>query len=76
MYDEDKLELLYLIETPYIHRTRNVHNNIRAIFIKNKKGNFIVAHNIQFAANYDIKMICTIHVTQNPTDHYKLPKYR
>ena len=32
-----------------------------------------VAYNIQSAADYDTKLICTINVTQNPTDHYELP---
>ena len=42
--------------------------------MKGKKGNFMVAYNIQSAVDYDTKLICAINVTQNPTDHYELPK--
>ena len=30
--------------------------------------------NIQSAVDYDTKLICAINITQNPTDHYELPK--
>ena len=42
-------------------------------FMKGKKGNYMVAYNIQSAVDYDTKLICAINVTQNPTDHYELP---
>ena len=42
--------------------------------MKGKKGNYMVAYNIQSAVDYDTKLICTINVTQNPTDHYELPE--
>ena len=48
-------------------------NGIEARFMKGKKGNFMVAYNIQSAVDYDTKLICAINVTQNPTDHYELP---
>ena len=41
--------------------------------MKGKKGNYVVAYNIQSAVDYDTKLICAINVTQNPTDHYELP---
>lgn len=41
--------------------------------MKGKKGNFMVAYNIQSAVDYDTKLICAINVTQNPTDNYELP---
>lgn len=41
--------------------------------MKGKKGNFMVAYNIQSAVDYDTKLICAINVTQNSTDHYELP---
>ena len=41
--------------------------------MKGKKVNFLSAYNIQFAVDYDTKLICAINITQNPTDHYELP---
>ena len=40
--------------------------------MKGKKGNFMVAYNIQSATHYDTKLICTINITQNLTAHYEL----
>ena len=76
MDDEDKLELLYGIETQFTFtgQDRIPVNDIEARFMKGKKGNYMVAYNIQSAVDYDTKLICTINVTQNPTDHYELPK--
>lgn len=73
--DEDKLELLYGIETQFTFTTQDriPVNDIEARFMKGKKGNFMVAYNIQSAVDYDTKLICAINVTQNPTDHYELP---
>ena len=34
----------------------------------------MVTHNIQSAVDYDTKLICTLNITQNPTDHYQLPE--
>ena len=75
MNDEDKLELLYGIETQFTFtgQDRIPVNDIEARFMKGKKGNFMVAYNIQSAVDYDTKLICAINVTQNPTDHYELP---
>ena len=72
---EDKIELLYDIETQFTFTGQNKIpiNDIEARFMKSKKGNFMVAYNIQSAVNYDTKLICAINVTQNPTDHYELP---
>ncbi len=49
-------------------------NDIEVRMMKCKKGNFLVAYNIRFAVDYDTKMICALHVTQSPTDHYLLPE--
>ena len=38
-------------------------NDIEARFMKGKKGNFMVAYNIQSAVDYDTKLICAINVT-------------
>lgn len=75
MDDEDKLELLYGIETQFTFtgQDRIPVNDIEARFMKGKKGNYMVAYNIQSAFDYDTKLICAINVTQNPTDHYELP---
>ena len=73
--DEDKLELLYDINTQFKLTTQDKIpvNDIEARFMKGKKGNFLIAYNIQSAVDYDTKLICAINVTQNPTDHYELP---
>lgn len=63
--DEDKLELLYGIETQFTFTTQDriPVNDIEARFMKGKKGNFMVAYNIQSAVDYDTKLICAINVT-------------
>ena len=75
MNDEDKLELLYEIQTQFTFtgQDRIPINDIEARFMKGKKGNFMIAYNIQSAVDYDTKLICAINVTQNLTDHYELP---
>ncbi len=72
---EDKIELMYDIRTQFTFTGQDKIpvNNIEARFMKGKKGNFLVAYNIQSAVDYDTKLICAINVTQNPTDHYELP---
>ncbi|MBE6504333.1 MAG: transposase, partial [Methanobrevibacter millerae] len=72
---EDKIELLYDIETQFTFTGQNKIpiNDIEARFMKSKKGNFMVAYNIQSAVDYDTKLICAINVTQSLTDHYELP---
>ena len=42
--------------------------------MKKKKGNYIVAYNIQSAVDYDTKLIRAVTITQTPTDQYELPK--
>ena len=76
MDGEDKLELLNGIETQFTFtgQDRIPVNDIEARFMKGKKGNYMVAYNIQSAVDYDTKLICAINVTQNPTDHYELPE--
>ena len=48
-------------------------NDIEARMMKGKKGNFLVAYNVQSAVDYDTKLIYALNVTQSPTDHYQLP---
>ena len=51
--DENKLELLYEIETQFTFTRQDKIpvNNIEAKFMKNNKGNFMVAYNIQSAVD-------------------------
>ena len=72
MNDEDKLELLCGIETQFTFtgQDRIPVNDIEVCFMK---GNYVVAHNIQSAVDYDTKLICEINVTQSPTERYDLP---
>ena len=72
---EDKIELLYDIKPQFTFTGQDKIpvNDIEARFMKGKKGNFMIAYNIQSAVDYDTKLICAINVTQNPTDHYELP---
>ncbi len=76
MITSEKLELIYNIKTQLTltGQKKIPVNDIEARFMKGKKGNFIVAYNVQSAVDYDTKLICAINVTQNPTDHYKLPE--
>ena len=76
MSDEEKLELLYDIRTQFkfTGQDKIPMNDIEARMMKGKKGNFLVAYNVQSAVDYDTKMICALHVTQSPTDHYQLPE--
>ena len=71
-----KLELIYDIKTQLTltGQKKIPVNDIEARFMKGKKGNFLVAYNVQSAVYYDTKLICAINVTQNPTDHYELPE--
>lgn len=73
IYDEDKVELLYGIETwlKLTWQDRITVNDIKARFMKDKKENFMVAYNI-YAWDYDTKLNQSINITQNPTDHYEL----
>lgn len=72
---EDKLELLYDIETQFTLSGQNTVpvNDIEARWMKNKKGNMEISYNLQCAVDYDSKMICALNVVSNPTDHYELP---
>lgn len=76
MSDEDKLELLYDIRTQFkfTGQDKIPMNDIEVRMMKGKKGNFLVAYNVQSAVYYDTKMICALNVTQSPTDHYQLPE--
>ena len=74
--DDDKLEVLYDIETQFTFTGQDKipMNDIEARKMKGKKGNFYIAYNIQSTVDYETKLICAINVTQSPTDHYELPK--
>ena len=56
---EDKIELLYDIETQFTFTGQDKIpvNDIEARFMKGKKGNFMIAYNIQSAVDYDTKLI-------------------
>ena len=56
---EDKIELLYDIETQFTFTGQDTIpvNDIEARFMKGKKVNFLSAYNIQFAVDYDTKLI-------------------
>lgn len=73
--NEEKLEILYDIETEFTltGQDKIPMNDKQARKMKGKKGNFLIAYNIQSAVDYDTKLICAINVTQSPTDHYQLP---
>ena len=70
--DNEKLELLYDIRTQFkfTGQDKIPMNDIEARMMKGKKGNFLVAYNVQSAVDYDTKLICVLNVTQSPTDHY------
>ncbi|WP_458405716.1 transposase [Methanobrevibacter sp.] len=74
MSNNDKLELLYDIQTQFKFTGQNKipMNDIEARMMKGKKGNYLVAYNVQSAVDYDTKLICALNVTQSPTDHYQL----
>ena len=76
MSNDEKLELLYDIRTQFkfTGQDKIPMNDIEARMMKGKKGNFLVAYNVQSAVDYDTKLICALNVTQNPTDHYQLPE--
>ena len=76
MSDNEKLELIYDIQTQFkfTGQDKIPMNDIEARMMKGKKGNFLVAYNIQSAVDYDTKLICALNVTQKPTDHYELPE--
>ena len=38
-----------------------------------KKGYKEPSYNMQLATNTQSKLICAVHISQHPTDHYKLP---
>ena len=73
--DEEKLELLYDIETQltFAGTDKIPMNDIEARMMKGKKGNYFVAYNVQSAVDYDTKLICAVNIAQSPTDHYQLP---
>ena len=75
MTNDEKLELLYDIRTQFkfTGQDKIPMNDIEARMMKGKKGNFLVAYNVQSAVDYDTKLICALNVTQSPTDHYQLP---
>lgn len=74
--DEDKLELLNELNTQITlsgQKTVPV-NDVEARWMQNKDGNKQISHNIQTAVDTDSKLIYSVKVSQNPTDHYELPE--
>ena len=78
MSDDEKLELFIMILEHNLNSLDKIKlpmNDIEARMMKGKKGNFLVRLIIYNpAVDYDTKMICALHVTQSPTDHYLLPE--
>ena len=72
MSNNERLELLYdiRIQFKFIGRDNIPMNDIEALMMKGKNGNFLVAYNVQSAVDYDTKLICALNVTQSPTDYY------
>ena len=72
MSNNERLELLYdiRIQFKFIGRDNIPMNDIEALMVKGKNGNFLVAYNVQSAVDYDTKLICALNVTQSPTDYY------
>ena len=65
MSNDEKLEILYDIRTQFkfTGQDKIPMNDIEARMMKGKKGNFLVAYNIQSAVDYDTKLICALNVT-------------
>lgn len=78
MSDEEKLELLYDIKTQFkfTDHDKIPINDIETRMMKGKKGNFLVAYNVQSAVDYDTKMICALHITQSLQTNTNYQKYR
>lgn len=49
-------------------------NDVDARWMKNKKGLTELSYNIQSAVDYESKMIVSFDISQEPTDHYQLPR--
>lgn len=49
-------------------------NDIEARWMQNKDGQSQISYNIQSAVDTTTKLICTVNITQNPTDHDELPE--
>lgn len=74
--DYEKLEKLYKLQ---VQLRESGQNSIgltdpESRWMINKKGKPELAYNIQSSVDYDSKMIVSIDVTQDPTDHYQLEK--
>ena len=65
MSNDDKLELLYDIQTQFkfTEQDKIPMNDIESRMMKGKKGNFLVAYNVQSAVDYETKLICALNVT-------------
>lgn len=51
-------------------------NDIEARFMGGRKGNFLVAYNVQSALDYETKVICAINITQSSTDYLPTTRHR
>ena len=49
-------------------------NDIEARWMQNKDGQSQTSYNIQSAVDTTTKLICAVNITQNPTNHDKLPE--
>ena len=76
MSDDDKLNLLFELETQITMSGQNTVpvNDVEARWMHNKEGNSQISYNVQTAVDTISKLICSVKVSQNPTDHYELPK--
>lgn len=75
MSNQDKINLLLDIKYEFKNTRQDKIpiNDFTARKMKNKKGNFIIGHNIQTAVDTKTSLICAVHVSSSPTDHYELP---
>jgi len=76
MSDEDKLDLLFELETQITMSGQNTVpvNDVEARWMQNKEKNSQISYNVQTAVDTVSKLICAVKVSQNPTDHYELPE--
>ncbi len=73
---EEKIELSYEMNTQLTMSEQDTIpvNDIEARWMQNKDGQSQTSYNIQSAVDTTTKLICTVNITQNPTDHDKLPE--
>ena len=74
--NDDKLDLLAELQTQITMSGQNTVpvNDVEARWMQNKDGNKQISYNVQTAVDTESKLICSVKVSQNPTDHYELPE--